>query len=100
MAAYMLFIREGAVRDADAMARYSALNQANTAAFIENHKLRPLSVYGAIEAFEGDAPDGIVLLEFPDANAARAWYNSDEYQAAIPHRMAGADYRAILLEGL
>ena len=63
-------------------------------------KMTPLSVYAAIEALEGDAPDGMVLLQFPTIEDARAWYNSPEYQAAIPHRMKGAEYRALLFQGL
>lgn len=100
MPAYMLFIREGAVVDPAEIATYSAANRSNAGTFVEKYKLRPLSVYGAIEAFEGDAPDGVVLLEFPTAEEARAWYDSPEYQAAIPHRQKGAHYRALLIEGL
>jgi uncharacterized protein (DUF1330 family) len=96
----MLFIREGAVVDPAELATYSAANRSNAGTFVEKYKLRPLSVYGAIEAFEGDAPDGVVLLEFPTADDARAWYHSPEYQAAIPHREKGAPYRALLIEGL
>jgi uncharacterized protein (DUF1330 family) len=100
MPAYMLFIREGAVVDPAELAIYSAANRSNARTFVEQHKLRPLSVYGAIEAFEGDAPDGVLLLEFPTMEDARAWYGSPEYQAAIPHRQKGAPYRALLIEGL
>jgi uncharacterized protein (DUF1330 family) len=32
-----------------------------------------------------------VLLKFETAEAARAWYNSPEYQAIIPIREEGAD---------
>jgi uncharacterized protein (DUF1330 family) len=100
MPAYMLFIREDAVVDAAELALYSAANRSNAGAFVEKYKLKPLSVYGAIEAFEGDAPDGVVLLEFPTTDDARAWYQSPEYQAAIEHRNKGAHYRALLIEGL
>lgn len=100
MPAYMLFIREGAVVDPAAMATYSAANRSHARSFVERYGLKPLSVYGASEAFEGAAPDGIVLLEFPTADAARGWYESPEYQAALPDRHKGAQYRAILLEGL
>ena len=49
---------------------------------------------------EGKDADGVVLLQFPDMAAARAWYDSPEYQAAIPERMQAAPYRAIIFEGL
>lgn len=100
MPAYMLFLREGAVVDAAALATYSAANRRHAQTFVEEYGLKPLAVYGATEAFEGDAPDGIVLLEFPDAAAARAWYACPQYQVALPDRHRGAPYRAILLEGL
>ena len=100
MAAYMIFIREGAVFDTAAMERYSGMNRENAAAWQAQFGIKPLALYGALEAMEGEAPDGVVLLEFPTADDARAWYASDEYQAAIEHRKAGANYRAFLFEGL
>lgn len=100
MPAYMIFIREGPVVDAAAFAAYGAANRANAAVFVERYGIKPLAVYGVAEAFEGATPDGIILLEFPTADAARAWYDSPEYQAAIPDRHRAAEYRAILVEGL
>ena len=41
-----------------------------------------------------------VILEFDSPDAARAWYNSPEYQAAIPLRQAVADSNAVILPGL
>ena len=95
MSAYLLFIREGAVIDTEAMALYQNHNRTTPAPI----PAKPLIVYGSIEALEGDAPDGMVLLEFPDAATARAWYESSEYQAGIPLRKKAADYRAMLIEG-
>ena len=100
MPAYMIFIREEPVADAEALAAYSASNRANTALFIEQFGLKPLAVYGAQEVVEGKAADGVVLLQFPTMADARAWYDSPEYQAAIPDRMKAAPYRAIIFEGL
>lgn len=37
-------------------------------------------------AVEGDQPDNVVVLRFESVEAARAWYESEEYQAALPHR--------------
>lgn len=42
--------------------------------------------------------DKYVQIKFPDADAARAWYNSDEYQALIPDRDEGADMLFTLVE--
>jgi uncharacterized protein (DUF1330 family) len=95
MTAYLMFLREGPVQDADAMAAYQGHNRANPAPI----PAKPLVVYGKIEALEGQAPDGMVVLEFPDAATARAWYDSAEYQAGIPLRQKAANYRAMLVEG-
>jgi uncharacterized protein (DUF1330 family) len=100
MPAYMIFLREDAVVDPAAMQIYSAMNRQNAGAFVEAYGIRPLAVYGATEALEGDAPDGVVVLEFPSVKDARAWYGSPEYQAALVHRQKGAQYRALLVEGL
>jgi uncharacterized protein (DUF1330 family) len=40
------------------------------------------------------------MLKFPTVEDAKAWYNSPAYQAAIPHRKSGADYRAFIVQGL
>lgn len=99
MPAYMIFTREGPVSDQAALDAYSQANRAAAGTFREKYGIKPLVVYGAIEAVEGDAPDGIVMLEFPTADDARAWYHSPEYQAALPHRQRGAHYRAVIVEG-
>ena len=96
MAAYMIFLREAPVRDAEAMAEYSKVNAKHRASY---PKFEALIRYGAIEAIEGEAPDGVVVLKFDSAAAAKEWYNSPGYQEAIPFRKQGADYRAILVEG-
>jgi uncharacterized protein (DUF1330 family) len=49
---------------------------------------------------EGEAPEGVVIVEFPDTPSARAWYDSEKYQAIAKHRFKGATYRAVLVEGL
>lgn len=96
MSVYMLFIREGAVRNQAEIDTYSRMNRESP----RDPKLQPLVVYGAIEAVEGAAPDGMVMLKFPTVDDAKAWYNSPAYQAAIAHRKKGADYRAFIVQGL
>jgi uncharacterized protein (DUF1330 family) len=94
--AYMIFLREGAVRDAEALAAYRNSNRDAP----RDPNLKPLVVYGALEALEGEAPDGVVVLQFPSVEDAKAWYNSPGYQAAIPLRQRAAEYRAFIVEGL
>lgn len=96
MATYMIFIREGEVHDPEEMALYQSANREN----MDKFQLQPLVVYGSMEILEGKEADGVVVLQFADADAARAWYYSPEYQAASEHRKLAADYRVIMVEGL
>jgi uncharacterized protein (DUF1330 family) len=41
-----------------------------------------------------------VVLEFESVEAARAWYESDAYQKAIPLRRAAADCNAAIIAGM
>ncbi|MBT6095875.1 MAG: DUF1330 domain-containing protein [Rhodospirillaceae bacterium] len=53
-----------------------------------------------VEALAGNADyDRFVMIEFPDTEAARTWYQSPEYQALIPMREEGADMTFSLIEG-
>jgi uncharacterized protein (DUF1330 family) len=99
MPAYMVFIRENPVHDSEEMAVYQAMNRENVPAFMP-FNIKPLVVYGATEAIEGDAPDGINILEFPTVEDAKAFYNSPEYQRSLPHRVSAAEYRAFIVQGL
>lgn len=95
MTAYVMFIREEPYHDLEAIAEYTRLA---VAGMVES-KVNPLVANGAIEAFEGEAPDGVVMVSFPTMADARAWYNSPGYQAAIPYRKKGSNYRVFLVEG-
>ncbi len=56
---------------------------------------------GALEILEGenDLPR-TVILEFPDMDTARTWYNSPEYGAAKAAREGAARTRFLLVDGL
>ena len=95
MPAYIIVFREEPLRDPAAMAEY----QRKTREMKIEIKPKPLVVYGAMEALEGDKPDGVVMLEFPTVEDAKAWYNSPDYQAALPHRLKAAKHRAIIVDG-
>lgn len=95
MPAYIVFIKERE-HDAAAMADYAA----KAGPSLGGHPGKPLAYYGAIETLEGPEAMGSVIVEFPDMDAARAWYQSDAYQEARKLRFAGADYRVILTAGL
>lgn len=56
---------------------------------------------GAVHVLEGDwSPKRVVLLKFPTAEAARAFYDSTEYQAAKASRQGAAVMRMVLIEGV
>ena len=97
MPAYVIFVRDTPVRDEAEMAEYTRLAIRGMAS--GEHKVISRVGPGPIEAFEGEAPTGVVMLEFPTMEEARAWYNSPGYQAAVPHRQAATDYRVFLVEG-
>lgn len=97
MPAYLIVYRESPVRDAAEMAEYSRQTREMAGG---DWKLTPLVVYGAVHPLEGQAPDGVIMLQFPTIEDAKAWYESPAYQAALPHRKKAADYRAIFVEGL
>lgn len=96
MATYMIFIREGEIVDAEAMAAYQSGNRSG----VKPAGLKPLVVYGEMESLEGKPADGVVVLEFPDRDAAKAWYHSPEYQERAALRQKAAPYRCIMVEGL
>lgn len=72
MPAYIIVTRLGPVRDAEAIAEYSRLNRENAVQFQELYHITPLVVYGTVEALEGPAPDGVIMLQFPSMADARA----------------------------
>jgi uncharacterized protein (DUF1330 family) len=100
MPAYIVVTRLAPIRDAEAIAEYSRLNRENAAEFMKLYNIEPLVVYGACQALEGPAPDGVILLKFPSMELARAWYDSPAYQEALKYRQKAGDYHAYLVEGL
>jgi uncharacterized protein (DUF1330 family) len=95
MTTYAVFIRDETTNPAELEA-YGPKSQAAAA----GHPLTPLAVYGAFEVLEGPAIEGAVILQFPSMQDAKDWYNSDAYQDALRHRLAGAKYRVFFIEGL
>ena len=95
MTAYVVFIKDG-VNDPAQMEEYNAKAGASTV----GHPMKPLAFYGPNETWEGPAAEGLVIIQFPDMDAARAWYTSPAYEAAKVHRLAGATYRVMVTEGV
>ena len=95
MSAYVVFIRESTL-DPLEMDTYFR----KVPATFSGHPATILARYGRHEVLEGPGTEGVVLLEFPSMDDAKAWYNSPAYQEALKHRFKGANYRAILFEGV
>lgn len=95
MSAYAIFIRERTRNPAE-LETYAEMVTpllAGTAATV-------LAAYGPLEVLEGALPEGVVIARFPTMEAARVFYDSPQYQAAVRHRFLGADYRSLIVQGI
>lgn len=74
---------------------------AHTTASIAKHGGRWVVRGGATEVLEGNwEPGRIVVIEFPDVDAARTWFNSDEYQELAAIRREASTARLLVVEGV
>ncbi len=95
MSAYVIFMREKTRNPAE-MDKY----REKVVAAREGHKMKALARYSKVELLEGAAVEGVVIIEFDTFEEAKAWYDSPAYTAARQHRYLGADYRAMIVEGV
>ncbi len=62
---------------------------------------KPLAVDRSSLALEGDAGDHTVVLEFESTEAAKAAYDSGDYQAVLPDRLnATSKHFCVIAAGL
>ncbi len=67
---------------------------------IAAHGGRYLVRGGAVDVKEGDPPDGrLVVVEFPDMEAARAFYGSAEYAPLLKLRADSTKSEVVFVEG-
>jgi uncharacterized protein (DUF1330 family) len=93
MAAY--FIAYINVSDPDRYAEYSKL----AAPALKQYGGKVLARGGAKFTLEGSFPYARVFVaEFPDAEAARRYHASPEYQQAREKRLGAAEFNAIVVE--
>ncbi|MBM4090131.1 MAG: DUF1330 domain-containing protein [Planctomycetes bacterium] len=95
MAAYIVFTRES-TRDVSALATYSE----KVGDTLTGHPVTVLAAYGRHEVLEGPDVEGVVILEFPSVEEAKAWYDSPAYREVRQYRFRGSEYRAVMVEGL
>ncbi len=56
---------------------------------------------GELAVLEGDwSPKRLVMVEFEDLEAAKRFYESPEYQAALKLREGAANLRMVVVEGI
>src|SRR3569832_1105407 len=85
------------IRDPETYERYKLLAPPTIAQYGGRYLVRG----GTTLTLEGDwSPTRIVILEFPNADQARAWWSSPEYADAKALRHATAKTRMLLVEGL
>jgi uncharacterized protein (DUF1330 family) len=94
MSAYIVFTRES-TRDGAELETYSQ----QVGGTLAGHPVSVLVAYGRQEVLEGPNVEGVVILEFPTFEEAKAWYDSPAYRKVREHRFRGADYRAVIVEG-
>ena len=83
--------------DPERMVEYRRLAQLAVARYGGRYLVRG----GPYETLEGRwQPQRLVVLEFPDRNAARTFYDSPEYLAARAVREGVSDFDMLLVEGL
>jgi len=95
MAAYLIFTREKTLDLAELEIYWKKIR-----ATFEGYPIKVLAAYGKQEVLEGTPVEGVVIAEFPSIEIAKAWYNSPAYQEAAQHRLKGAVYNGIIVEGV
>lgn len=94
MAAYVVVQIE--VHDPVTYERYKKISGVAAAAYDGRFLVRG----GRSEVLEGSwQPSRLVILEFPDAERARAWWASPEYAEGKALRQAAAETEMLLIEG-
>ena len=95
MAVY--FISEPVPQDPEAWETYIKLAPAT----IEKYGGRYLARGGNVETIEGTwTPKTIILVEFPNAEAVKAWYASPEYAQALKVRDKALRRNLICIDGV
>jgi uncharacterized protein (DUF1330 family) len=92
-----LFIAVSKVTDREKLNQYLA----GAPASLAGRQIEILAFTEAAEAVEGAPPGSrVVVLRFPDADAAMDWYRSAEYQAVVQLRLDGTEGFALLCDGM
>lgn len=83
--------------DLERALRYSAASGPS----VERHGGRFLARGGATRVLEGDwDPERLVIIGFDSAEAAQAWYNSQDYREARTIREGAGTWRMVVVDGV
>jgi uncharacterized protein (DUF1330 family) len=83
--------------DPERAARYSEMSGPSVA----RHGGRFLARGGALRVLEGEwQPERLVIIEFASADAARIWYESDDYREARAVREGAGSWRMVVVDGV
>jgi uncharacterized protein (DUF1330 family) len=69
---------------------------------VDGYDIKLLSVYAAQDLLEGEGEgpvEGVVIAEFESMDVAREWYDSAAYTEVRQHRLRGAKYIGLLVDG-
>ena len=85
------------VDDPEAYKKYAA----QTPSIVKKYGGKFLARAGEVDTIEGEPfHDRLVIVEFPSKQAAREWYASPEYQAALKYRKAACKGQLLVIEGV
>jgi uncharacterized protein (DUF1330 family) len=83
--------------DPERAARYRELSGPS----VERHGGRFLARGGALHALDGDwEPARLVIIEFASADAAKEWFDSDDYGEARRVREGAGTWKMVVVEGV
>ena len=95
MSAYFIVDQKG-IHDPETMKTYSA----GVAATVEQYGGKFLVRGGDPETIEGDWPaKRVIMIEFADRAALKAWYDSEEYADLKAMRIASSSANIIAVDG-
>jgi uncharacterized protein (DUF1330 family) len=95
MSAYLVAIRHS-TRDPKELETYLRLAPST----LQGQPVTALAAYGHHEVLEGPEIEGMVIIEFPTIDAAKAWYDSPRYREVREHRFKGAEYTLMIVQGV
>ena len=85
-------IRVGLISDTHGLLRPQAVAALQGSDFIVHG--------GDFELLEGSWPGNLIVIEFPDREQARAWYDSPAYRAIVTLRTDNSDSDVIMIDGV